>query len=92
MEFYGALRDIQFAGNLFVGQIFEEGIEDFLLPAAQFRGAFHFYSPAARIVDNGVDKFRKQRARNPEPAAGHQRQRPRELFASLSVGQQTFGA
>ena len=35
VEFYGALGDIELAGDLFVGKIFEQAVEDFLFATAK---------------------------------------------------------
>ena len=35
VEFYGALGDVEFAGDFFVGEVFQQRVQDFLLAAAQ---------------------------------------------------------
>jgi len=35
VEFYRAFGDVEFAGDFFVGKIFQERIEDFLFAAAE---------------------------------------------------------
>ena len=48
VEFYGALGDVELAGNLFVRKIFEKRIENFLLAAAEI--GHRVGSQAARLI------------------------------------------
>jgi len=35
VEFHGALSDVELAGDFFVGKVFQQRVQDFLLAAAQ---------------------------------------------------------
>src|SRR5580700_8500368 len=70
MKFYGALGDVEFAGDLFVGKIFEERVQDFLLAAAEIGDGIGFEA-AALIGEYGIDESGKDRARDPETTAGY---------------------
>jgi len=55
MKFYGALGDVEFAGDLFVGKIFEERVQNFLLAAAEI-GDRVGLEAAALIRKDGIHK------------------------------------
>src|ERR1700722_2527429 len=40
VEFHSTFGDVQLAGDLFIGEIFEQGIENFLLATAKVRNRF----------------------------------------------------
>ncbi len=91
MELDGALGNVQLAGDLLVGEIFKEGIEDFLLAAAEI-GDGVGAEAAALAREDRVHESRKQRAGHPEAAIGHKREGAGELFAGFDVGEQTLDA
>ena len=55
MKLYGSLGDVELAGDFLVGKIFEEGVEDFLLAAAEIGDGIGFEA-AALIREDGVDE------------------------------------
>ena len=89
MEFYGALGDVEFAGDLLVGEILEERIENFLFAAAKIGDGIGF--EAARLAGkNGVNKARENGARYPEAAGSDERKSADELIAGFGVGEDAF--
>ena len=91
VKFDGALGDIELAGNLFIGKIFEERIENFLFAAAEIGDGIGFEATALGCEDR-IHKARKQLTWNPKSAAGNQRQCADELLARFGVGQESFDA
>src|SRR5712692_3917256 len=91
VELYGAFGDVELAGDLFVRKIFEQGIENFLLAAAEIRDRIGL-QPAALAGKDGIDETREELARHPEPSGGHQRERANQLVAGFDVGKETFHA
>jgi hypothetical protein len=89
VEFDGALGDIELAGDLFVGEIFEKRIEDFLFAAAEIGDGIGFEA-AALAGENGVDKTREKLARNPEAATGDQGKSANELVAGFDISEKTL--
>lgn len=55
VKFYSALGDVEFAGDFFVGEIFEERIENFLLAAAEIRDGIGFEATTLTGQD-GIDE------------------------------------
>jgi hypothetical protein len=84
VKFYGAFGDIEFAGDFFVGQIFEEGVQDFLLAAAEIGDGISFEA-AALVGQDGIDEAGKNGARNPEATVGNQRKSAGQLLAGFRV-------
>ncbi len=91
VKFYGALGNIEFAGDFLVGEIFEERIENFLLAAAEIRDGIGFEA-AALTSQDGIDEAGQDGARNPEAAIGDERQGADELIAGFGVGEETFNS
>ena len=91
MEFYGAFGDVEFAGDFFVGKIFEQRIEDFLFAAAEIGDGIGFQATGLTGKD-GVHETGENGARYPEAAGGNERQRADELIASFGVGEDAFYA
>jgi hypothetical protein len=89
VELYGALSDVELAGDFFVGKILEEGVEDFLFAAAQIGHGIGF--EAARLAgEDGIHEAGKNGARNPEAAGGDEREGADQLVAGFSVGEDAF--
>ena len=85
VKFYRALGDVEFAGDFFVGKIFEERVQDLLLAAAEIGDGIGFEATAL-IREDGIDESRQDGARNPETTAGYERQRTDQLFTGLRIG------
>src|SRR5437870_3353885 len=86
MKFHGPFRDVQLAGDLFVGKIFQQRIEDFLFAAAEVRDGIGL-QPAALAGENGIYESGEKLPRNPESSAGNERERANQLLAGFHVGQ-----
>src|SRR5713226_3439831 len=91
MKLHRVLRDVELAGDLFVGEILEQRIENFLLPAAEIGDGIGLQA-AALTGENGVDKSGKELPRNPESSGGNQRERADQLLTSFDVGEKAFHA
>jgi hypothetical protein len=91
VELDGALGDIELAGDLFVGEIFKERIEDFLFAAAEIGDGIGFEA-AALAGEDRVYETREKLARNPEAATGDQRKSANELVAGFDIGEKTLNA
>jgi len=55
VKFYGAFGDVEFAGDFFIGKIFEERVQNFLLAAAEI-GDRVGLEAAALIREDGIDE------------------------------------
>ncbi len=86
MKFHGPFRDVQLAGDLFVGEIFQQRIEDFLFAAAEIRDGIGL-QPATLAGKNGIYESGEKLPRNPESSAGNERERANQLLAGFHVGQ-----
>src|SRR5712691_5812176 len=71
VKLYSAFRNVQLAGNLFVGKIFEKRIENLLLAAAQIRNGIGLQTTALAGKDR-IHKTREKLPRNPEPSGGYE--------------------
>jgi hypothetical protein len=69
VEFYGALGDVEFAGDFFVRKILQERVQNLLLAAAEIGDGIGFEA-AALIRKDGIDESGENGARNPETSAG----------------------
>ena len=89
MEFDGALGDVEPAGDLFVGKILEERIEDLLFAAAEVGDRIGL--EAAPLAGKyGINKAGEQLAWHPKPAIAHKRQSADQLVARLGVSEESF--
>jgi hypothetical protein len=91
VKLYGALGNIEFAGDFFVGEILEQRIENFLFAAAKIGDGFGLEAPALTGED-GVDETRKHGTGHPETTLGNERKGAGKLIASFGVGEDTFYA
>ena len=91
VKFHSTLGDVEFASDFLVGKIFEQGVEDLLLATTEIGNGIGFET-AALIREDGIDESGKDRARNPETAAGYERQRTNQLIAGFRVGKKTLNA
>jgi hypothetical protein len=91
MEFDGALGDVEPAGDLFVGKILKERIEDFLLAAAEIGDGIGLEA-APLAGEYGIDKAREQLARNPESTVDDKGQSTNQLVACLGIGEEALHA
>jgi len=91
MELDGALGDVQPAGNLFVGKIFEERIEDFLLAAAEIGDGISLEA-APLACEYGIDKAGEQLARNPESAVDDKGKSTNQLVARFGISEEALHA
>ena len=89
MKFYGALGDVEFAGDFLVGKIFEQRVQNFLLAAAEIGDGIRFEA-AALTRENGIHEAGKDRAGNPESPVGDEGQGTDQLIARLRVREQTL--
>jgi hypothetical protein len=89
VKFYGAFGDVEFAGDFFVGKIFEQRVQDFLFAAAEIGDGIGF-EPATLTGKDGINKAGKYRARDPEPSIGDQRQSADQLIAGFRVREKTL--
>lgn len=91
MELYGALGNIEFAGDFLVGEILEKRVENLLFAAAKIGDGFGLETPALTGED-GVDETRKHGTGHPEAALGNERKSAGKLVASFGVREDTFYA
>src|SRR5580692_2472694 len=85
VKLYGAFGDVEFAGDFFVGKIFEERIQDLLLATAEIGDGIGFEA-APLIREDRIHESGKDRARDPKTTAGYKRQRADQLLAGFRVG------
>src|SRR6266571_4840295 len=91
MKLHRALRDVELVGDLFVGMIFQQGIENFLFPAAEIGDGIGLQSaPLPR--EDGINEAGQKLARYPESATSNQWECADQLIAGLDVGQKTLHA
>ena len=84
VKFYRALGDVKFAGDLLVGKIFQERVQDFLLSAAEIGNGIGFET-APLTREDGIYEAGKDRTRNPESAVGDKWQGADQLIAGFGV-------
>jgi len=60
---------IEFAGDFFVGEVFQQRVQDFLLAAAQIGDGIGLQSPALPAED-GIHETGEHGTRHPESAGG----------------------
>jgi hypothetical protein len=89
VKFYGAFGDVEFAGDFFVGKIFEQRVQDFLFAAAEIGDGIGFET-ATLTGKDGINKAGKDRARDPESSIGDQRQSADQLIAGFRVREKTL--
>ena len=91
MEFYGALGDVELAGDFLVGKILEKRIENFLLAAAEIGDRIGLEA-ASLIGEYRIHESGKNLTRNPEAAVGDKRKSANELLASFFVGENSLNS
>jgi hypothetical protein len=91
MKLYGALGDVELAGDFLVGEILEKRIQNFLLAAAQVGDGIRFQATALSRED-GIDKTGEKLARNPKASTGDERKSADELVARFDVSEKAFHA
>src|SRR5690348_9198468 len=89
VKLHSALGDVEFAGDFLVRKIFEERVQDFLLATAEIGDGIRFEA-APLTGQDGINEAGKNRARDPEPAIGDERQSAGQLFARLCVGEEAL--
>ena len=89
VKLYGALGDVEFAGDFLVGKIFEERVQNFLLAAAEICDGIGFET-ASLTRENRIHEAGKDRTRNPESAVGDEGQGADQLIARFRVSEKTF--
>src|SRR3984893_8950179 len=89
VKLHSAFRNVELAGNLFVGKIFEQRIENFLLAATQIRDGIGLQTTALAGED-GINEPGEKLPRNPESSAGNERERADQLVPGLDVGEKAF--
>jgi len=89
VKFYSAFGDVEFAGDFFVGKVFEKRVQDFLFATAEIGDGIGFET-ATLTGKDGIDKAGKDRARHPESSIGDQRQSADQLIAGFRVGEKTL--
>ena len=83
MEFHGPQGDVEFASDLFVGELLEQCVQYFLLTAGDFGRRFDLQVEAKGSPQHQFHKARKHRTRHPEPSLGNQRQSMCQLLSRL---------
>ena len=78
VEFNGAFGNVQAIGNFFIGEIFEQAVQNFLLAAAEFGGRIAAQAAALRAAENRIDEPRKNRRAAPKS----RRRRPAAMRAA----------
>jgi hypothetical protein len=91
VKLHGAFRDVEFAGNFLVGEIFEKRIENFLLAAAKIGDGIRFQA-APLPGEDGIHETGEKLARNPEAATGDQGKSADQLIASFDVSEKALHA
>jgi len=89
VKLHSAFRNVKLAGNLFVGKIFEQRIENFLLAAAEIRYGIGL-QPTSLTREDGIDETGEKLARNPESAAGNKRESADQLVPGFNVREKAF--
>lgn len=89
VKFYGALGNVEFAGDFFVRKIFEERIENLLFAAAEIGDGIGFETTGLPGKDR-IDKAGENGAGYPETACSDKRKRTDELIACFGVGEDAF--
>src|SRR5260370_9416424 len=89
VKLHSAFRNVELAGNLFVGKIFEQRIENFLLAAAEIRYGIGL-QPTPLTREDGIDETGEKLARNPESAAGNKRESADQLVPGFNVCEKAF--
>src|SRR5258708_24841977 len=84
VKLHSAFRNVELAGNLFVGKIFEQRIENFLLAAAEIRDGIRLQTTTRagkeRVNDTG-DALPQQ----PESSAGNKRFSADQFISAFDV-------
>src|ERR1043165_4168198 len=91
VELNRAFSDVEFAGDFFIGKIFEQRIEDFLFAAAEIGDGIGFEAPR-RAGKNRVHETGEDGTGHPEAASSDERQRADQLIAGLGVGEDALYA
>jgi len=91
VKLHSAFRNVELAGNLFVGKIFQQRIENLLLAAAEIRDGIALQTTALGGED-GINESGEKLARNPESSAGNERESADQLFAGFDVGEKALHA
>jgi hypothetical protein len=91
VKLHRAFRNIELAGNLFVGKILQQRIENFLLAAAEIRDGIGLQT-AALAGEDGINESGEKLPRNPESSTGNERESLDQLVAGFNVGEQALHA
>ncbi len=91
MEFHGALGDVEFAGDFLVGEIFQQGVQNFLLAAAEIGDGFGLEATALAGED-GINEAREYGTWHPKTTLRNQRKRAGKLVASFGVREDALHA
>src|SRR5260370_674459 len=89
VKLHSTFRNVELAGNLFVRKIFEQGIENLLLAAAQIRDGIGLQATALAGED-GINESGKKLPGDPESSASHERESPDQLVPGFDVGEKAF--
>jgi len=91
VKFDGAFCDVELAGDLFVGKVLEERVENFLFAAAEIGDGIGFQAACLSGKD-GVHETGENGAGHPETATGDERESADQLVASFGVGEDALYA
>lgn len=91
VKLHRAFRNVELAGNLLVGKILQERIENFLLATAQIRDGICLQT-AALAGKDGIDEPGEKLPGNPKSASGNERESADQLFAGLDVSEKPLHA
>src|SRR5271167_1374595 len=91
VEFDGTFRNVELAGDFFIGEVFEKRIENFLFAATEIGNGLGLET-ASLAGKDGIDEARQDGTRHPETALRNQRKGAGKLIASFGVSQDAFDA
>src|SRR5712664_1801459 len=84
VKLHSAFRNVELAGNLFVGKIFEQRIENFLLAAAEIRDGIGLQTTTLAGKDR-INESGEELPRNPESSAGNERESADQLVPCFDL-------
>src|SRR5260370_566065 len=89
VKLHSAFRNVELAGNLFVGKIFEQRIENFLLAAAEIRDGIGLQTTTLAGKDR-INESGEELPRNPASSAGNERESADQLVPCFDVSEKAF--
>src|SRR5260370_2397736 len=89
VKLHSAFRNVELAVNLFVGKIFEQRIENFMLAAAEIRDGIGLQTTTLAGKDR-INESGEELPRNPESSAGNERESADQLVPCFDVSEKAF--